>query len=45
MQVDYQEITAVEAKEIAGGSLLGELVDAAIAAAAEALHRLAGPNV
>lgn len=45
MQVDYQEITQEESREITGGSVLDALVDAAFDAAVAALRRLAGPNV
>lgn len=41
MQIDYQEITQEESREITGGSLFDAAFDAAVAA----LRRLAGPNV
>jgi len=42
MQVDYQEITKEEAKDITGGNWLS---DAIIDAATDLLRRLMGPNV
>ncbi len=42
MQVDYQEITQEEAKDITGGNWLS---DAIVDAAADLLRRLMGPNV
>lgn len=45
MQVDYQEITNEEAKEIAGGSILGYVSGLLLEAVSDYLRSLAGPTV